>query len=79
MGVTPGEFLRLTAFNPRPATREQVTFTLFAPDGTPVKTFGPFDVPPLHTVYVDLSGEDSALVPFREETGRTRTAITPSQ
>jgi hypothetical protein len=76
VGVSSGDLLRLTAFNPRPANREQVTFTLFAPDGTPVQAFGPFDVPPLQTVYVDLSGDDRTLDPFREANGRVQLAVT---
>jgi hypothetical protein len=74
-GVSTGQLLRLTAFNPSPARAAHARFTIFSPDGTPVRSAGPVQVGPLQTVSFDLSGDDRALDAFREASGRAQLSI----
>jgi hypothetical protein len=75
VGVTTGELLRLTAFNPSPAGAARARFTLFSPDGTPVQSVGPVEIGPLQTVLLDIPGDDRALDAFREVNGRAQLSV----
>lgn len=75
VGVTTGELLRLTAFNTSPDRPGRARFTLFSPDGTPVRSMGPVEIGPQQTVFFDLSGSDRALDAFREVNGRAQLSV----